>query len=413
MQPGAGEHEGGNHDLGDDVEVEAGDQAKQPQPDHPVEEGDGAGAEEREEQQRVVSGACRGSRWAGHRRAPSYLMTEWRPSSRLPAMGRKPFGQLFAMACAVSLGLAALAGQAPRRHANSRRHQSRWVAAPDAAADAAVHAGCLHRVRHPRAGQRVVSRPLPPRGDARRGHRAGEHHARWQRGVGHRGLGPAHRQADAVHLRAGSEGPRDARHPREAADPGARGRRRPRAHLQDRQGSAHLPGARRRHRLGTEPQRLPSRRAPAHDQDAHLRIAGTLTDPGCSLQGGRLEFSRTIKGLRNTVLLPAGWGRRPCRSRAASGRPTAASSWRSSTSTPRTRTSCASRRSRQPARADALLALRACEVFRPARAGVRNGVDPGAKHSHSSGYGEHLQRRAAPFRAHERAWRDISQALRP
>jgi Putative MetA-pathway of phenol degradation len=56
--------------------------------------------------------------------------------------------------------------------------------------------------------------------------------------------------------------------------------------------------------------------------------------------------------------------------------------------------------------------LRACEVFRRARAGGRNGVDLGAKHSRSSGYGEHLQRRAAPFRPHERVWRNASQALR-
>jgi hypothetical protein len=34
--------------------------------------------------------------------------------------------------------------------------------------------------------------------------------------------------------------------------------------------------------------------------------------------------------------------------------------------------------------------LRACEVFRRARAGVPNGADLGAKHSRSSGYGEHL-----------------------
>ena len=56
--------------------------------------------------------------------------------------------------------------------------------------------------------------------------------------------------------------------------------------------------------------------------------------------------------------------------------------------------------------------LRACEVFRRARAGVRKGVDQGAMHSRSSGYGEHLQRRAAPFRAHERVWRNASQVLR-
>ena len=42
-------------------------------------------------------------------------------------------------------------------------------------------------------------------------------------------------------------------------------------------------------------------------QSAHLRITGTLTDPGYTLERGDLIFSRTMKGLRNTVLLPAGW----------------------------------------------------------------------------------------------------------
>ena len=56
-------------------------------------------------------------------------------------------------------------------------------------------------------------------------------------------------------------------------------------------------------------------------------------------------------------------------------------------------------------------APRACGVLRRARAGVRGGVDLGAKRSRSLRYGEHLQRRAAPFRAHERVWRSASQAL--
>ena len=42
-------------------------------------------------------------------------------------------------------------------------------------------------------------------------------------------------------------------------------------------------------------------------QSAHLRITGTLNDPGYTVEGGDLVFSRTLKGLRNTVLLPAGW----------------------------------------------------------------------------------------------------------
>ena len=57
--------------------------------------------------------------------------------------------------------------------------------------------------------------------------------------------------------------------------------------------------------------------------------------------------------------------------------------------------------------------LRACEVFRRARAGVPKGADQGAKHSHSSRYGERLQRLAAPFGANERVCGDISQALSP
>lgn len=42
-------------------------------------------------------------------------------------------------------------------------------------------------------------------------------------------------------------------------------------------------------------------------QSAHLRLTGTLTDPGYTVDKGDLVFARTLKGLRNTVLLPAGW----------------------------------------------------------------------------------------------------------
>jgi hypothetical protein len=42
-------------------------------------------------------------------------------------------------------------------------------------------------------------------------------------------------------------------------------------------------------------------------QSAHLRITGTLTDPAYTIDHGNLVFSRTMKGLRNTVLLPEGW----------------------------------------------------------------------------------------------------------
>lgn len=42
-------------------------------------------------------------------------------------------------------------------------------------------------------------------------------------------------------------------------------------------------------------------------QSAHLRITGTFTDAAYTLDRGDLVFSRTLHGLRNTVLLPAGW----------------------------------------------------------------------------------------------------------
>ncbi len=42
-------------------------------------------------------------------------------------------------------------------------------------------------------------------------------------------------------------------------------------------------------------------------QSAHLRLTGTLIDPGYTVERGDLVFSRVMKGLRNTVLLPAGW----------------------------------------------------------------------------------------------------------
>lgn len=42
-------------------------------------------------------------------------------------------------------------------------------------------------------------------------------------------------------------------------------------------------------------------------QSAHLRLVGTVNDPNYTIDNGDLVFSRTLKGLRNTVLLPAGW----------------------------------------------------------------------------------------------------------
>jgi hypothetical protein len=42
-------------------------------------------------------------------------------------------------------------------------------------------------------------------------------------------------------------------------------------------------------------------------QSAHLRITGTINDGSYKLTKGDLVFSRTLHGLRNTVLLPEGW----------------------------------------------------------------------------------------------------------
>jgi hypothetical protein len=42
-------------------------------------------------------------------------------------------------------------------------------------------------------------------------------------------------------------------------------------------------------------------------QSAHLKVNGTLDDAGYKIVNGSLTFDRTVKGLRNTILLPAGW----------------------------------------------------------------------------------------------------------
>jgi hypothetical protein len=42
-------------------------------------------------------------------------------------------------------------------------------------------------------------------------------------------------------------------------------------------------------------------------QSAHLRITGTFADKSYRIDRGGLVFTRTLHGLRNTVLLPAGW----------------------------------------------------------------------------------------------------------
>jgi len=42
-------------------------------------------------------------------------------------------------------------------------------------------------------------------------------------------------------------------------------------------------------------------------QSAHLKITGTLKDAAYTVANGELRFDRVLHGLRNTVLLPAGW----------------------------------------------------------------------------------------------------------
>ena len=42
-------------------------------------------------------------------------------------------------------------------------------------------------------------------------------------------------------------------------------------------------------------------------QSAHLRVEGTLNDPGYTVANGELVFDRNLRGLRNTILLPAGY----------------------------------------------------------------------------------------------------------
>src|SRR5688572_13652237 len=42
-------------------------------------------------------------------------------------------------------------------------------------------------------------------------------------------------------------------------------------------------------------------------QSAHLKLTGTIADGSYKVEKGDLVFSRTLKGLRNAVLLPAGW----------------------------------------------------------------------------------------------------------
>jgi hypothetical protein len=42
-------------------------------------------------------------------------------------------------------------------------------------------------------------------------------------------------------------------------------------------------------------------------QSAHVKINGALKDPNYRVENGGLVFERTLHGLRNTIILPAGW----------------------------------------------------------------------------------------------------------
>jgi hypothetical protein len=42
-------------------------------------------------------------------------------------------------------------------------------------------------------------------------------------------------------------------------------------------------------------------------QSAHLKVTGTIKDGSYKVDNGNLVFDRSLRGLRNTVLLPAGW----------------------------------------------------------------------------------------------------------
>ena len=47
-------------------------------------------------------------------------------------------------------------------------------------------------------------------------------------------------------------------------------------------------------------------------QSAHIRITGTLQDASYAVKGSDLVFERSLHGLRNTILLPAGYEVEAC-----------------------------------------------------------------------------------------------------
>ena len=157
-----------------------------------------------------------------------------------------------------------------RRQSVSRRRESRRIAAADAAGHAAVLAGRLHRVCDPRARAASIPHPLPARRNAAgatelvnatRGGSEGSDVEVYDPRTG--------KPLKFTYEQEGNDPENHAIHAH-AADSGAGRRRRPRADLQDLQGSAHLHDARRRHRLGAEPERLSARRAAAQGLLVHL-----------------------------------------------------------------------------------------------------------------------------------------------
>lgn len=42
-------------------------------------------------------------------------------------------------------------------------------------------------------------------------------------------------------------------------------------------------------------------------QSARLKVSGSVQDPAYRVENGTFVFERAVRGLRNTVLLPAGW----------------------------------------------------------------------------------------------------------
>ena len=155
------------------------------------------------------------------------------------------------------------AGAGPGGQPVPRRHQPRRFAAADAAVDTTLHAGRIHRVRDPRARAappsasafcRKKRESAPPSSSTRRAAAAKDPASKSSTRA------PA---SPAVHLRTGQNDPETHAIHAKLPMPVPARRHRPRADLQNLQGSAHVHDARRRHRLGAEPERVSPRRAAA------------------------------------------------------------------------------------------------------------------------------------------------------